>query len=70
MLQHALGKRIAEIRRERKLTQEQLAERCGYSVEFVSLFERGINAPTVAGIERIAKVLKVKPKELFTFPEY
>lgn len=69
MLQRKLGKRIADLRRARKLTQEQLAEAVGCSVEFISLVERGVNAPSVAGLEKFAKVLKVEVKELFTFEE-
>jgi transcriptional regulator with XRE-family HTH domain len=67
VLQKKLGRRIAELRRARKLTQEQLAEAVEYSVEFISLVERGVNAPSVAGLEKFAKVLKVEIKELFTF---
>ena len=67
MLQQELGKRIAHLRRSRRLTQEPLAEAVGCSVEFISLVERGVNAPSVAGLEKFAKVLKVEVKELFTF---
>ena len=67
MLQKKLGRRIAELRHARKLTQEQLAESVGCSVEFVSLVERGVNAPSVAGLGDFAKALKVEVKELFTF---
>ena len=69
MLQKKLGQRIAHLRRAKKLTQEQLAEALGCSVEFVSLVERGVNAPSVAGLEKFAKILKVEVKELFTFEE-
>jgi transcriptional regulator with XRE-family HTH domain len=69
VLQRNLGKRIAELRRLRKLTQEQLGEAVGCSVEFISLVERGVNAPSVAGLEKFAKGLKVEVKELFTFEE-
>ena len=69
MLQKKLGKRIAELRRLRNLTQEQLAEAVGCSVEFISLVERGVNAPSVAGLEKFAKVLKVEVRELFSFEE-
>ncbi len=69
MLQRKLGQRIAALRRAKKLTQEQLAEAVGCSVEFVSLVERGVNAPSVAGLEKFAKVLKVEVKELFVFEE-
>lgn len=69
MLQKKLGQRIASLRKARKLTQEQLAEEIGCSVEFISLVERGVNAPSVAGLEKFAKVLKVEVKELFAFEE-
>ena len=69
MLQKKLGQRIASLRKARKLTQEQMAETLGCSVEFISLVERGVNAPSVAGLEKFAKVLKVEVKELFTFQD-
>lgn len=69
MLQKKLGRRIASLRKARGFTQERLAEVVGYSVEFVSLVERGINAPSVAGLEKFSKALKVEVWELFTFEE-
>lgn len=69
MLQKKLGQRIAELRRLRELTQEQLAEAVGCTVGFISLVERGVNAPSVAGLDKLAKVLKVEVKELFNFEE-
>ena len=69
MLQKKLGQRIASLRKAKKLTQEQLAEALSCSVEFISLVERGVNAPSVAGLEKFAKTLKVEVKELFTFEE-
>ena len=69
MLLRKLGQRIASLRKARKLTQEQLAEAIGCSVEFISLVERGVNAPSVAGLEKFAKVLKTEVKELFNFEE-
>ena len=69
MLQKKLGQRIAALRRSNKFTQEQLAEAVSCSVEFISLVERGVNAPSVAGLEKFAKVLKVEVKELFTFED-
>ncbi len=67
MLKKKLGQRIAQIRRSEKITQEQLAEAIGCSVEFISLVERGVNAPSVAGLEKFAKVLNIEVKELFAF---
>ena len=67
MIEKVLGKRIAEIRKSSGLTQENLAEKTGYSVEFISLVERGLNAPSVAGLAKIAKALKIEVKDLFDF---
>ena len=67
MLKRQLGKRIAKLRQAAKLTQAQFAEKVGYSVEFISLVERGINAPSVDGLERIAKTLRISLKDLFDF---
>jgi len=69
VLQKKLGQRIAVLRRSRKLTQERLAEGVGCSVEFISLVERGVNAPSVASLETFARILKVEVRELFTFGE-
>jgi transcriptional regulator with XRE-family HTH domain len=69
VLQRKLGQRIASLRKARKLTQEQLAEAIGCSVEFISLVERGVNAPSVAGLEKFAKILKTEVKELLNFED-
>lgn len=67
MARKQLGRRIAALRRNQKFSQEQLAEASGYSVDFISLVERGINAPSIEGCDRIAKALKVPLKDLFDF---
>jgi len=69
VLQKKLGQRIASLRKSRKFTQAQLAEAVGCSVEFISLIERGVNAPAIAGLEKFAKILKVEVRELFNFEE-
>ena len=67
MLQKKLGQRIADLRRKRQLTQVQFAKALGCSVEFISLVERGVNAPSVARLEDFAKALKVEVVDLFRF---
>jgi transcriptional regulator with XRE-family HTH domain len=67
VLQKKLGQRIAALRKKQGLTQEALAEEIGCSVEFISLVERGVNAPSVAGLEGFADALKVEVRDLFTF---
>jgi transcriptional regulator with XRE-family HTH domain len=63
------GKRLRKLRRNKDLTQEQLAEMIGVSVDFVSKMERGLNAPSFDNIQKIAAVLEVDASEFFTPPE-
>jgi len=64
-LYRLLGRNIAHFRRKAHLTQEQLAEKTDYSVDFISLIERGINAPTLARLKDIADVIGVEVWQLF-----
>jgi transcriptional regulator with XRE-family HTH domain len=49
------------------MTQERFAELLNISVDFLSLMERGISAPSFETLERIAKKLKIPVAHLFTF---
>jgi transcriptional regulator with XRE-family HTH domain len=60
-----LGKNIARFRRQALLTQEELAEKTDYSVDFIGLVERGINAPTLSRLQDIALVMGVDVWQLF-----
>jgi len=64
-----LGRRVAELRRVAKLTQENLAEKTSYSVDFISLVERGVNAPSVERLPDFAAALGTTLKDLFDFEE-
>ena len=66
-LRRQFGIRLKAIRLERKLTQEQFAELLGISVDFLSLIERGINAPSFEVLERMACKLDLQVRELFDF---
>jgi transcriptional regulator with XRE-family HTH domain len=46
MLQQRLGQQIADLRKNRRLTQVKFAKAVGCSVEFIGLVERGVNAPS------------------------
>lgn len=59
--------RLRAIRLERKQTQKEFAEKLGISVDFLSLIERGVNAPSLETLEQIAKVLRVPVMALFDF---
>ena len=39
----------------------------GWAAALISLVERGVNAPSVAGLEDFAKALEVEVVDLFTF---
>ena len=49
------------------MTQEQFAELLEISVDFLSLIERGRNAPSFETLEKIARRLRVPVAELFGF---
>ena len=54
-LRKQFGQRLLSIRQQRRLTQEQFAELVGISVDFLSVIERGINAPSFETLEVLAK---------------
>jgi transcriptional regulator with XRE-family HTH domain len=66
-LRWKFGNRLKAIRLDRELTQEQFAELVGISVDFLSLIERGINAPSFEVLERMAGRLDLQVRELFDF---
>lgn len=66
-LRKQFGKRLRGIRLDRGLSQEDLAEILECSVDFLSLVERGISAPSFETLEKISKKLKIPVSVLFTF---
>jgi len=66
-LRQKFGKRLRSIRKVRDLTQEQFAEELGISVDFLSLIERGVNAPSFETLDQFAINLRIPVKELFDF---
>lgn len=66
-LREKFGLKVRSLRAARGLTQEQLAERAGISVDFLSLIERGKNAPSFENLDELADALEVSVAELFSF---
>ena len=64
-VQILLGSRIHQLRKRAGLTQAQLAERSLVSDEFLSRVERGVKAPSLSTIARLAGALGVSLAELF-----
>ena len=66
-LREKFGQRLKAIRLTRKLSQEQFAELLGISVDFLSLIERGINAPSFENLDAFSAQLKIPLAVLFDF---
>ena len=66
-LREKFGQRLRAIRLARKLSQEQFAELLGISVDFLSLIERGINAPSFENLDAFSAQLKMPLSVLFDF---
>ena len=64
MNQTAIGNYIAKKRREKNLTQEQLAEKLGVSNKTISKWENGKCMPDYSIIEQLCKELSVTLPEL------
>lgn len=59
-----VGTNFARLRKERGLTQEQLAERSGFSQQYLSDLERGRRNPTVITLYELAQALGVSHVDL------
>ena len=59
-----LGKKIKTARKQKGLSQEQLAELVGYKVGTISKYEQGYRIPDIAMLRKIASVLECNLAEL------
>ena len=50
---------LRDIRVQRRMTQEQFAEALDISVDFLSLVERGISAPSFETLDKISRRLRI-----------
>lgn len=62
-----IGKNIKKARKERKMTQVEVAEKAGIHPNYYSRIERGELQPALDTLEKIFKVLKVKSSEILPF---
>lgn len=56
-------------RKKLKITQEQLAELCDVSANYIGRVEIGYHFPSADMLEKLAKVFQIKPYMLFIDPE-
>ena len=61
------GARLKLLRAQRNMTQEQLADATGLTIESISNIERGIFGPRFDNLEKIAEALHLEVKRLFEF---
>lgn len=64
-LKQELGEKIKRIRKQRGLTQEQLAEMIDISSRNLCNIELGINFPKAETLEKILKTLNISTQQLF-----
>jgi transcriptional regulator with XRE-family HTH domain len=61
-----IGLRIKGLRDEKKMSQEELADKIGVSKQMVSHYENGTNVPRGAKIKLLAKVFGISEEEFYT----
>lgn len=68
-LKRRFGKTVQGFREAKRLTQEQLADRIGRSVDTVSNIERGVNATRIEVAYQLSVELGVELPRLFDFAD-
>lgn len=62
------GLRLKEIRKSKKVSQEELAFKAGFELSQIGRIERGTINTSISHVAAIAKALEVPAEELFKFP--
>ena len=60
-----LGKEIKKLRKDLNITQEEFAYKIGISRTHTGHIEQGRKSPSFKVLEKMAKTLRVKVKDLF-----
>lgn len=63
----SFGKNLRLMRERKGFTQEALANDCDFEISQISRIERGKTNASISVINKIAKQLHVKTKDLFDF---
>lgn len=64
----ALGLRVKQLRAEKEITQEELADRCDLFRTYMSRIESGLANPTLTALHTLARGLNVSIVELLAPP--
>jgi len=59
-----VGRNVRRLRMERQMTQEEFAERSGFSQQYISDLERGRRNPTIVSLYELAQALGATPIDL------
>lgn len=62
-----VGMNIKEIRKSKKMTQDELAEKCGLQTSYLAGVERGERNITLQTLEKIIEGLEEVPINVFNF---
>lgn len=65
----SIGENIKRIRKERKLTQKSLGEKCGILETTIRKYELNLLNPKKETVEKIANALEVSPNKLYGIKE-
>lgn len=60
----AFGRVLRELRRDRRISQEELGFESGYHRTYVGLLERGQKSPSLRTVFRLAAALRVRPSQI------
>jgi len=63
-IQKNFGDKVRELRKQKSLSQEELALRSGLHRTYIRDIERGSRNVSIKNIEKIAKALGVRPSDL------
>lgn len=63
------AKRLRQLRKLNKMSQEKLAEKANLSLTYISNIERAEQNPTLTSLEKIAKAFNITLAELLSFPD-
>ena len=68
-LKKMIGARIGEIRKQKRMTQEELSGKMGVSPKYLSSIERGRENPTLNTLISLTESLNINMSELFDIIE-
>ncbi len=61
------GNHLRKLRTDKKLTQEELADKAGLHFTYIGQIERGLRNPSLVNLHKLAKALKISGGDLLPF---